>query len=86
MDLIDRQAAIDAVMDEFKRIPTNAEIRAKARLEELPTLQPERAILLSWIEEHIEWLKSLNNEFANLVVGYISVMLKKWRDEQDEDN
>lgn len=48
--------------------------------------QPEPSIPLSWIEEHIEWLKSLDNEFANLVVGYISVMLKKWGDEQDENN
>ena len=40
MDLIDRQAAIDAVMDEFKRIPTSA-IRAKIRIEALPPAQPE---------------------------------------------
>ena len=37
-DLISRQAAIDAVMDEFKRIPTNA-IRAKTRIEALPFAQ-----------------------------------------------
>lgn len=39
-DLIDRQAAIDVVMDEFKRIPTNA-IRAKTRIESLPSAQLE---------------------------------------------
>lgn len=39
-DPIDRQAAIDAVMDEFKRVPTTA-IRAKARLESLPSAQPQ---------------------------------------------
>ena len=39
-ELISRQAAIDAVMDEFKRIPTNA-IRAKIRIEALPPAQPE---------------------------------------------
>lgn len=40
-DLISRQAAINAVMDEFKRVPTTA-IRAKTRLESLPAAQPQR--------------------------------------------
>ena len=40
-DLIYRQAAINAVMDEFKRVPTTA-IRAKKRLEGLPSAQPQR--------------------------------------------
>ena len=39
-ELISKQAAIDAVMDEFKRIPTNA-IRAKIRIEALPPALPE---------------------------------------------
>lgn len=39
-DLISREAAIDAVMDELKRAPTNA-IRAKARIEALPSAHPE---------------------------------------------
>lgn len=39
-DTINRQAAIDAVMDEFKRVPTTA-IRAKKRLEDVPAAQPE---------------------------------------------
>ena len=40
-DTISRRAAIDAVIDEFKRSPTPA-IRAKLRLEALPSAQPER--------------------------------------------
>lgn len=40
-DTIYRKAAIDAVMDEFKRIPTNA-VRAKTRIEALPPAQPEQ--------------------------------------------
>lgn len=40
LDCICRQEAIDAVMDEFKRIPTNA-IRAKTRVEALQSAQPE---------------------------------------------
>ena len=39
-DLISRQQAIDALMDEFKRVPTTA-IRAKNRIERLPSAQPE---------------------------------------------
>ena len=39
-DLISRQAAIDTLMDEFKRVPTNA-IRAKNALEKLPYVQTE---------------------------------------------
>jgi len=45
--------------------------------------QPEPSISLSWIKEHIEWLKSLDNEFANLAATHISVMVKKWRSEQE---
>ena len=50
----------------------------------MPSVQSEPAIPLSWIEKYIEWLKSFDNEFANLEGAHISVMVKKWRDEQDE--
>ena len=49
-----------------------------------PTIQPEPAIPVTWIEKFIEWLKSLDNEFANLTAIQISSMVKKWRGEQDE--
>lgn len=53
-----------------------------------PTIEssahPEPSIPLSWIEEHIEWLKSLDNELANLATIYISAMMEKWRGEQDD--
>ena len=39
-DMISRQQAIDALMDEFKRVPTTA-IRAKNRIERLPSAQLE---------------------------------------------
>lgn len=42
-NLISRKAAIDALMDEFKRIPTSA-IRAKTRIEELPSAQSEPCV------------------------------------------
>lgn len=53
-DMISRQAAIDAVVDEFKRSPTPA-IRAKLRLEALPPAQPE--------QQH-------GRIFQEIVVGY----------------
>ena len=52
----------------------------------MPPIQPEPAIPLSWIEEQIEWLKGLDNAFSTLTATQISVMVKKWRDEQDETN
>lgn len=45
--------------------------------------QPEPAIPLSWINKEVEWLKSLDNSFAALTAGQISVMVKTWKDEQD---
>lgn len=52
----------------------------------LPPAQHERAIPLSWIDKYIEWLQSLDTEFANLAGAHISVMVKKWMDEQNENN
>ena len=40
-DLISRQAAIDALREEFKRVPTSA-IRAMQAVENLPSAQPEQ--------------------------------------------
>ena len=39
--LISQQAAIDALMERFKRVPTNA-IIAKDTIKNLPSAQPER--------------------------------------------
>lgn len=50
----------------------------------LPSVQPEPAIPLSWIENEIEWLKSLDSTFSEITAIQISAMVKKWRDEQDE--
>ena len=76
-DLISRQAAIDECN---KR---GAEHIGYA-IAHLPSVQPEPAIPLSWVEKYIEWLKGLDNEFAKLAAAHISVMVKKWRDEQNE--
>lgn len=48
---IDRQAAIDVVIDEFRRTPINAGARAKARLETLPPVRPDLQEG-EWIEDN----------------------------------
>lgn len=49
-----------------------------------PSAQPEPAIPLSWIENHIAWLKSLDNSFSTLTAMQISTMVKKWKVKQNE--
>lgn len=49
-----------------------------------PSAQPEPAIPLQWIEAQIEWLKSLDNTFSTLTAVWISAMVNKWKEEQDE--
>ena len=53
-------------------------------IDEQPTVQPEPAIPLSWIENEIKWLKSLDNTFSEITALQISAMVKKWRGEQHE--
>lgn len=89
-DMISRQAAIDELpylldYDGLKGENGFVSKRlVRKMLKELPPAQPEPSILLSWVEKYIEWLKSLDNEFANLAAAHISVMVKKWRDEPNE--
>ena len=99
-ELIERQQAIDAVMeygaiwmeysdamdkDEIAQAALNNAKSTMIRiLKELPSVQPERAIPLSWIENEIKWLKSLDNTFSEITALQISAMVNKWRDEQNE--
>ena len=81
-DLISRADAIDAI-SKIKRTD-NWQAAVVMVLYDLPSAQPEPSIPLSWIEAQIEWLKSLDNAFADLTAGQISAMVNKWKDEQDE--
>ena len=87
-DLISRQAAIDAAdrtdyiglaVEDVKRV-TDEVVK---ELKQLPSVQPEPAIPLSWIESKIERLKSLDNEFSLLSARMISDLVNMWKDEQD---
>lgn len=82
-DTISRQAAI------AHAVPLNLFGRevmmvSVSELENLPSVQSEPAIPLSWIEGQIEWLKSLDNAFSTLTAGQILAMMNKWKDEQNE--
>ena len=90
MGVIDRQAAIDALhkwemsysWDEY--CGESPEVYSPSGvIKALPSAEPESAIPLSWIETHIEWLKSLDNAFSTLTAIQISAMVNKWKDEQD---
>ena len=76
-DTISRQQEIDA-LDCISGV--------EEVLRSLPTVQPEPAIPLSWIENEIKLLKSLDNTFSEITALQISVMVKKWRNEQNEQH
>ena len=55
-------------------------------IEELPSAQPESSIPISWIEKQIDWLKSMDNGFSDIIAMNISVLVKKWRKENGKDD
>lgn len=79
MALIDKDAAVVAVRDALKPNTTRA-IRGMYAIKQLEEVE---AIPVEWIEEHIKWLKSLDNAFSNMTAMNIEVMLKKWREERE---
>lgn len=90
-DTISRQAALEKVrtMQTYKLfvgddmiLVDKAEVQTELMM--LSPAQPEPAIPLSWIENEIKWLKSLDNTFSEITALQISAMVKKWRDEHHE--
>ena len=53
-------------------------------LRDLPSVQPEPAIPISWIEKEIERLESRKNCFAVMDAAYLKALIKRWRGEQDD--
>ena len=49
----------------------------------LNSLPPEPSIPISWIEEQIKRIKSMDNAFAKLTAMNIETLLKRWRDESE---
>lgn len=92
-DLIDRQMVNDVFVKLQQDCFANGHldewfflVQVAKEVNEIPSAKPETAIPLSWIETHIEWLKSLDNAFSTLTAIQISVMVNKWKDEQDESD
>jgi len=91
-DLISRQAAIDVLKNRWKKtrnyegIGDDIAEECELYLKQVPSAQPEPAIPLSWIENEIKWLKSLDSTFSEITALQISAMVLKWRGEQHEDN
>lgn len=52
-------------------------------LMDLPSAQSEPSIPISWIEEQIKRIKSMDNAFAKLTAMNIETLLKRWQDESD---
>ena len=87
-DLISRQQAIDGkiIIQRTNGVEIYYdEAVPVGYLKKLPSIQPEPAIPLSWIENEIEWLKSLDSTFSEITAIQISAMVKKWRDEQNDN-
>ena len=74
------------VLDLLSMMPPEEVTRALLiqSVKQLPSAEP--AIPLLWIENQVEWLKSLDNAFSSLTAVQISTMVEKWRDEQDALN
>lgn len=86
-NLIDRQQAIDGkiLIQRTNGVEIYLDEAVPVEyLKNLPSRQLEPAIPLSWIENEIEWLKSLDSTFSEITAIQISAMVQKWKDEQDE--
>lgn len=74
--LIDREKLIA----EYDRVHVGPAGGARKLMEEAREVQ---AIPISWIEGYLDWLNSMDNDFATRNTLAISAMLKKWEMETD---
>ena len=75
-DLIERQAAIDAIERNAYRDTYIDQI--VGIINELPSAQPD-GIPLEWIDKHLEWLDNCDNDFAQLAKVGIRAMVEIWK-------
>ena len=75
-DLIERQAAIDAIERNAYRHTYIDQI--VVIINELPSAQPD-GIPLEWIDKHLEWLDNCDNDFAQLAKVGIRAMVEIWK-------
>lgn len=85
-DVISRQNAIDALSQEIiKRRLSNDindgmldEFDMEDILRKLPPSQPD-GIPFEWIDKHLEWLDSIDSDFAEFSKLGIKTMVTKWK-------
>ena len=82
-DLIDRQAAIDALShmmdtDGFRDGWAVSRANVDCMLRSLPSTPPD-GIPLEWINKHLEWLDNCDNDFAQLAKVSIRAMVELWK-------
>ena len=75
-DLIERQAAIDAIERNAYRHTYIDQI--VGIINELPSAQPD-GIPLEWIDKHLEWLDNCDNDFAQIAKVSIRAMVEIWK-------
>ena len=93
MRLIDADAALEALIEkgQASRRYKLGEIwelngqEIREVLNALPSVQPEKAIPVSWIEGQIERLNNMNNYFAKLTADIIKTMLNEWSKRRADD-
>lgn len=56
----------------------------KALINMQPTVQPEEAIPVSWIESEIAEMKSAGEASSYILAELIGAMVRKWREEQHD--
>ena len=54
-------------------------LNAEQFIHTLPSVQPEEAIAVTWINKHLEWLDNCDNEFAQLARVGIRAMVEIWK-------
>ena len=81
-DLISRQAAIDVIEAGRLTKLIDAETAVNG-LKGLPSVQPEEAIPISWIEAIIKKFMMSGDAFSGLTASIIRTMLNEWRREQE---
>lgn len=93
MRLIDADAAIEALVDKGQastryRLGEVWELNGqeiREVLNALPSVQPEEAVPVSWIEGQIERLNNMDNYFAKLTADIIKTMLNEWSKRRNND-
>lgn len=65
-------------------MPRDIHHKMLTELEQLPSVQAEEAIPISWIEGEMAEMKSTGETSSYILAELIGAMVRKWREEQHE--